>query len=489
VCDHNPNEALTLDYLEEIIMITTLEVLLSLIGRKQRHRKFYVEMRLLLLTLEKHKDGIWITRLIEELDRITVVEDALDVAVTVDVVTVERILHQVVLFDSSTTTTTTTEIPFQHHHDTFDDTVPSFLRQYNGIINRVSDAADPIAMKRCLTILTVAKYLLHLPVFNGPTAYSLCSNKWCHHVLFTMAKLHSPSTAIIDVPSLTTSNDTAVAADDTTTTGTFESILDVSQRLLPNDPLPHLLKPNAGGFGKGIIKIGNSDSDCGTVPTEIASNDDTLLLQAYHSHPTSSAAVPNMYRVWFLLGKVQCAVQRTAVSSNTTVQDNARYPTNNEFTSGCSANNVCQYRSSTKSSPTNTSAVDMVTPDASDASFISSSSSSSYSMSIQPWTVPDDVRIEIENQLLPLLNEDAHAGSVEFLQHPTVNEHSPYIPHRRYYFDLNLLSTLPIMDHPSGIVDTNMDSNHKNNTVWDLDYNPWSELAHGIISVMLKGST
>jgi hypothetical protein len=103
--------------------------------------------------------------------------------------------------------------------------------------------------------------------------------------------------------------------------------------------------------------------------------------------------------------------------------------------------------------------------------------------------VPDDVRMEIENQLLPLLKEDAHAGSVEFLQHPTVNEHSPYMPHRRYYFDLNLLSTLPIMDHPSGIVETNMDSNHKNITLLDLDYNPWSELAHGIISVMLKGST
>jgi hypothetical protein len=73
--------------------------------------------------------------------------------------------------------------------------------------------------------------------------------------------------------------------------------------------------------------------------------------------------------------------------------------------------------------------------------------------------VPADVANEIEQQLLPLLT-DAHCGSVEFLytQEGT-----------RLYFDLNLLSTLPI--------------NARNDDVWDSEYDPWMEQARVVWNI------
>lgn len=84
----------------------------------------------------------------------------------------------------------------------------------------------------------------------------------------------------------------------------------------------------------------------------------------------------------------------------------------------------------------------------------------SSASSLIPWEVPEEVRQEIEDQLLPLLT-DAHCGSVEFLYaHDNL---------QRLYFDLNLLSTLPIAD--------NMEAGE---SVWPKDFDPWLELAHGI---------
>lgn len=60
-------------------------------------------MRLLLLTLEKHKDGIWVTRLVNELECINT-HGKFDFDVTVQIVAIERILHQVVLVDSNSDT-------------------------------------------------------------------------------------------------------------------------------------------------------------------------------------------------------------------------------------------------------------------------------------------------------------------------------------------------------------------------------------------------
>ena len=117
------------------------------------------------MTLEKHKDGIWVTRLVNELDRINT-HGKFDFDVTVQIVAIERILHQVVLVDSnSDTPNNNNNNDNDHCHTTASDDVLDvpFLQQYDGIINRVSDAADPVSMKRCIAILTVAKNILYLP--------------------------------------------------------------------------------------------------------------------------------------------------------------------------------------------------------------------------------------------------------------------------------------------------------------------------------------
>ena len=110
---------------------------------------------------------------------------------------------------------------------------------------------------------------------------------------------------------------------------------------------------------------------------------------------------------------------------------------------------------------------------------------------------------EIEDCLLPLL-VDAHCGSVEFLyvssttpkpvgyivdrngdngemgENPNYgvsNESTiqPSDPIRRLYFDLNLLSTLPIIDNMNTIHDR-----IAGKTDWPKNFDPWLELAHGI---------
>ena len=76
---------------------------------------------------------------------------------------------------------------------------------------------------------------------------------------------------------------------------------------------------------------------------------------------------------------------------------------------------------------------------------------------MQPWTVQEDVRREIEEQLLPVLPTDAHCGSVEFLYDNSG---------RRLYFDLNLVSTLPTWPIKDGETD------------------PWKQLALAVLQVI-----
>jgi hypothetical protein len=77
--------------------------------------------------------------------------------------------------------------------------------------------------------------------------------------------------------------------------------------------------------------------------------------------------------------------------------------------------------------------------------------------------IPDDVRNELEEGLLPLL-PDAHAGSVEFLYDKAG---------RRLYFDLNLLSTLPLVERVQ-----------EAESVWGQDYDPWKEMANAIVDMI-----
>jgi hypothetical protein len=175
---------------------------------------------------------------------------------------------------------------------------------------------------------------------------------------------------------------------------------------------PHLLKPNAGGFGAGIQKVLNR----GVLDTIHSLSSDQMSLYRQYVSPASN----KIYRVWFLMGKVQCAVERTVEPED-----------DNQFQKGCSASGLC--------------------------SFLTESSSGADKLvyntaPISSYDVPMEVISEVEELLLPLL-EDAHTGSVEFLITPSDG--------RRVYFDINMLSTLPLESH-----------------LFNSD--PWRELAEAI---------
>jgi hypothetical protein len=164
-----------------------------------------------------------------------------------------------------------------------------------------------------------------------------------------------------------------------------------------------LIKPNAGGFGAGIKRV--------TWPLqghEITVFEDSVTLLQKYEQPHDN----KFYRVWFLRGKVQCAIERD-------VEDD-----DNHFTKACSGS--CTIQAPPKA-----------------------------------WSVPLLVKQELEEQLLPLL-PDAHCGSVEFLYSHDSS---------RLYFDLNLLSTLPIKV-------TNEDG------VWQTGYDPWMELAEVMLQII-----
>jgi len=413
---------------------------------------------LIVLTLKKHVDGIWITKLIERLNE-SVPPSSSFHHIEVKIRALEDWLGEGWLISD--------KIEKKNIH-----------RDLIGIVNRVSDAASPALFKACCAVLATAEHTLKIPVWNGSIAYSLCGNKWRQHLLFRQAKLLAPTTMVYYVPDMRSINiDTQMFRQN------------VSGRI------EVLVKPNAGGFGAGILKISlplllpsSSSSDAthpssATKMTKISipsSFEDNMALVQQYEMPRDG----KIYRVWFLNGRVQCAVERKVTGEEGTEED--------EFTSGCAGGNSCQFSGSAHQKNTILST--------------SNNNQTAAPSKILPWEVPAEVRQEIEDQLLPLL-ADAHCGSVEFLyasstlpkttstvsscistyidnedtmeksKNKSSNESTirPREHLRRLYFDLNLLSTLPVIDKTGSIHEK-----VAGETVWSKSFDPWLELAHGI---------
>jgi hypothetical protein len=307
------------------------------------------------------------------------------------------------------------------------------LSRWQGLVNRVSDAAEPWEVKACLAMLQLAK-LFRVHIWNGPEAYALCTHKWCHHILFQRAKLKSPFTILglqeqppqreFDLEGQAVQMIYEMEQDAT-------SMHSASGDTKNKSTLDYLIKPSAGGFGAGIERRtfdkksdnnGSNQIDPSSISkaeTPVKHSDPLVLFQKYH--PPHDGKI---YRVWFLRSKVQCAVVR---SVDTESDSNV----NNELTSGC-VGEVCQRSKA--------SAIKTALP------------------MILPWPIPADVHNEIQEQLLPALPEDAHCGSVEFLYGSDTSE--------RLYFDLNLLSTLPVEQNDGD----------------GGDEDPWDELATDILN-------
>ena len=177
------------------------------------------------------------------------------------------------------------------------------------------------------------------------------------------------------------------------TTATNDDCMDgnqihVNTSLFSNRSTEILIKPNAGGFGAGIQKIEkplqpkSSSEDSMMFPIPKPSFDDNMALIQQYEKPKDD----KLYRIWFLNGKVQCAIERTLMSESGSTDD--------EFTSGCAAG-MCSMRSSSNNKK-------------------DQSSLSEKNVTVAAWSVPKEVQDELEKQLLPLL-PDAHCGSVEFL--------------------------------------------------------------------------
>lgn len=80
------------------------------------------------------------------------------------------------------------------------------------------------------------------------------------------------------------------------------------------------------------------------------------------------------------------------------------------------------------------------------------------------YKIPTEVLKEIETKLLPLLPA-AHCGSVEYLYNRDAH---------RLYFDINLLSTLPLVETVENVKE-----------VWGASYDPWTELAQSIVEFVV----
>ncbi|VEU41780.1 unnamed protein product [Pseudo-nitzschia multistriata] len=455
--------------------------------------------RLIVLTLRKHQDGIWITKLVEGLKESAPPPSSSQHRFEIDVIALEDWLGKGWLISDKV--------------ETNDDDKSSII----GLVNRVSDAASPALFKACCGLLAVVENVLHIPVWNGSTAYSLAGNKWRHHILFRQANLSAPITMVYY---------TGYGKDSERTT---ERTVEIDTGIFRQNEAGRfelLIKPNAGGFGVGIEKqsilplIASSSSDqthsfgrkktTRSIRIPESFEDEMALIQQYEQ-PIDG----KLYRVWFLNGKVQCAVERTIhVAKKEEEQGllDAVATSTAEFTSGCAGGSFCTLPGSTRNHSGNISYDAKQTQSNKDSTNGSSVLEAPKSLAstvapsnMLPWRVPREVRREIEDQLLPLV-ADAHCGSIEFLhsspcrssatamirngdtseihendndevEMQTTRGHCP----RRLYFDFNLLSTLPIIEGPKDVDSSAIEqAKRAAEMVWPKDYDPWLELARAI---------
>ena len=361
------------------------------------------------LTLAKHANGVWITKLADELrsrfQRISCSESIGQH--TVEVLTVES-------FD-------------------LDRCPTSSSPPWAGVVNRVSDAADPILVKSSLAILRAAD-LWSVPIFNGPRSYSICCNKLLHHHVFARSGLRTPRSVVVRFDMGTPPPPVHDGSD--VSPITIGNKLSCAGRQLESMGCqwPLLIKPNSAGFGAGIQLFANqeellqysrdiassiSTNSCrDTMPSE----DGMALLQEY-IRPIDDC----IYRVWFLRGRAQCAVRRILTDPDSNPA--------NDFTTGC-AGGSCSLDYTRKKQKI-------------------------LRATTFAWDVPSDIKEDIL-RVSKVMGDDCDAGSVELLYDQAGC---------KIYFDLNLLSTLPLMDG----------SIANDDNIWPEHHNPWTELADAVI--------
>lgn len=211
---------------------------------------------ILVLTLHKHREGEWVTKLIDALEAYGA----------------QAVLHDVEALTGD-------DIPADH--------APVC---WSLVVNRVSDCAA-LEQLKCTVMALQRVELAGVRTINGSGSYGKSSSKVLHHALLQAVGASVPRSFWLQIPTHCTDGDKAVL------------LADAARKL---GCLPVLLKPNAGGFGSGISKFETVEELEEHYRTGKAedSNDGIVMLQEWLA-PKNGV----YYRVWLLGGEVQCAVQ------------------------------------------------------------------------------------------------------------------------------------------------------------------------------------
>lgn len=231
---------------------------------------------------------------------------------------------------------------------------------FSVVINRVSDAEPPGGARFVSSYLAFCE-ASGIPVVNGALAYATTTSKIAQHGFFGAAGCKTPRTFMVRCPD---DVDAALCELRGVTTVLF--------------------KPNAGSFGKGIVKLDAQEKDQirkHASGKAALGNDGIAMLQEYH-------AVSEVYRVFLLDGQVMCGV-KVAISPEF------------EFAAQCMAS--AQKRHKTDGSK-----------------------------AVEQHEVPEDIK---QDCIRSMKAAHADTGSIEYLLHPTTG--------KPLYYDLNLLSTFP----------------------------------------------
>jgi hypothetical protein len=205
-----------------------------------------------------------------------------------------------------------------------------------------------------------------------------------HHQAFARAGLNTPHSIVVN-----SSDRDGGAVDAAMVRSAAEALIKQGACF------PLLVKPNAAGFGAGIVVLESFEAiDAHFVTPQVVSNDGIALVQERLLDPTT----PAFYRVWFLDQRVQCGVELTRAGLG--------------VTGGC-VGGVC-----------------------------ARSSAAVVKDTFRAWEVPESV---CEAVIRVAAIAQASCGSVELL----------YVDGKPVYFDLNMLSTLPTpgvgVEDPHGV--------------------------------------
>jgi len=225
---------------------------------------------IILIGEEKDRNAIWVVKLQQYLAQYLSLSDALQ-HLSLSVLSVETLKINV---------------------------VSNKVENWCYVINRVPESSQSNIAKTATAILQYCT-LLNINVYNSYECYLIGQNKLLHHGILSALSLRSP-------PSILVRNFDAIK-------NAFDHQNDNAVQTSVKLKFPVLLKPNSGGYGRGIFKFQTKDeildfcdkNKDGGMEKTLFGNDGTALLQQYYN----SVAGSTVYRVWTLNGQIQCGIK------------------------------------------------------------------------------------------------------------------------------------------------------------------------------------